>query len=73
MSTWVAVTQTAKCNKCGRGDLAWQQGKSGKWYLCVTRRTKDGTIEADRRGFHKCETVVPNIHGVPITDDDIAF
>jgi ssDNA-binding Zn-finger/Zn-ribbon topoisomerase 1 len=73
MSNWVAVTQTAKCKKCGRENLAWQQGKSGKWYLCVTRRTKDGTLEADRRGFHKCESAVPNIHGVLITDDDIPF
>lgn len=70
---WVPVDKTAECKRCGRKSLAWQQGKSGKWYLCVTRRSTDGKLEADRRGFHKCEPPVKNVHGLEVTDADISF
>lgn len=70
---WVSVSSTATCKRCGRANLAWQQGKSGKWYLVVTRRTKDGSLEADRRGFHKCESSFKNNHGVEVSDADVPF
>jgi len=54
-SNWVTVEATATCKRCGCRNLAWQKGKSGKWYLCITRRTLDGKVEADRRGFHQCQ------------------
>jgi hypothetical protein len=73
MSNWVAVDQTAKCKNCGRANLAWQQGKSGKWYLCVTRRNQEGQLEADRRGFHKCQPTFKNAHGVEVSDADLPF
>lgn len=70
---WVPVEKVAACQRCGRQNLAWQQGRSGKWYLCVTRRTRDGKFEADRRGFHKCQPPTKNIHGVETSDADIPF
>jgi hypothetical protein len=72
-SLWVPVSKTAKCNRCGRENLAWQQSRSGKWYLCVTRRTQDGKLVSDRRGFHKCQLKFTNPHGVEVTDADIPF
>jgi hypothetical protein len=72
-SHWVIVDKTAECKRCGRKSLAWQQSKSGRWYLCVTRRTKDGEIEADRRGFHKCQDPITNVHGVRVSDHDLPF
>ncbi len=70
---WIKVTKTATCKRCGRANLAWQQGKSGKWYLCMTRRTADGQLEADRQGFHKCEPSFKNTHGLEVSDADIPF
>lgn len=72
-SNWVAVTKTAKCNRCGRDGLAWQKGKSGKWYLCATRRNNHGQLEADRRAFHKCQPSFENDHGMEVSDADIPF
>ena len=72
-SSWVVVAKTATCKRCGRAGLAWQQSKSGKYYLCNTRRTPDGTIEADRRGFHECQQPFKNAHGVEVSDADIPF
>lgn len=70
---WVSVSQTATCKKCGRANLAWQQARSGKWHLCVTRRTHEGKLEADRRGFHKCQPPAKNAHGLEVSDADIPF
>ncbi len=70
---WVSVAKAAKCNRCGRENLAWQQSRSRKWYLCVTRRTDDGKLVADRRGFHKCQPKFTNAQGVEVGDDDIPF
>ena len=70
---WVSVDKTAECKRCGRKSLAWQQGKSGKWYLCATRRTKEGKLEADRRGFHKCQPPAKNAHGLEVSDSDVGF
>lgn len=70
---WVSVEKVVACQRCGRQNLAWQQGRSGKWYLCVTRRAKDGKLEADRRGFHKCQAPTKNAHGVETSDNDIPF
>jgi len=70
---WVIVDKTADCKRCGRKGLAWQQGKSGKWYLVVTRRNQDGKLEADRRGFHQCQPPVRNAHGLEVSDHDIPF
>jgi hypothetical protein len=70
---WVSVGQVTTCKRCGRANLAWQQGKSGKWYLCITRRTRDGKFEADRRGFHQCQPPVKNAHGLEVSDADIPF
>jgi hypothetical protein len=56
-----------------RENLAWQQGMSGKWYLCATRRTRDGKLEADRRGFHHCQPSFKNAHGVEVSDADVPF
>jgi hypothetical protein len=70
---WVPVDGLVTCNRCGRSNLAWQQGKSGKWYLCATRRNKDGNLEADRRGFHHCQPTFKNGHGVEVSDADIPF
>jgi len=70
---WVAVQKTVKCNRCGGANLAWQQSKSGKWYLCVTRQTAEGKLEADRRGFHRCQPPVKNAHGLEVSDADIPF
>ena len=62
-SNWVPISQTATCKKCGCANLAWQHGRSGgKWYLCATRRNQDGKLEADRRGFHKCQPSYTNAH-----------
>ena len=71
--SWVAVEKTAKCNRCGRANLAWQQSRSGKWYLCITRRNANGELEADRRGFHKCQPAFKNGHGVTVSDADLPF
>ena len=70
---WVPVDKTAECKRCGRKSLAWQQGKSGKWYLVITRRNAEGQLEADRRGFHKCEPAPKNIHNLEVSDADIPF
>jgi hypothetical protein len=70
---WVMVSKPVTCNRCGRANLGWQQSRSGKWYLCVTRRTRDGKLEADRHGFHKCEPAFKNAHGVEVSDADIPF
>jgi hypothetical protein len=70
---WVPVNSTATCKRCGRANLAWQQGRSGKWYLCVTRRNRDGKLEADRLGFHHCQPSFKNAHGVEVSDHDIPF
>jgi hypothetical protein len=73
-SNWVPVSSPATCRRCGRTNLAWQQSKrSQKWYLCVTRRTRDGALEADRRAFHQCQPPVKNVHGVEVSDADIPF
>jgi len=72
-SFWVPVSKTTKCNRCGRSGLAWQQARNRKWYLVVTRRTRDGKIEADRRGFHKCQPTFTNAHGTEVSDADIPF
>ena len=72
-SRWVSVGSTATCKRCGRANLAWQQGKSGKWYLCVTRRTREGSLEADRRAFHQCQPSTTNLHGMEVSDADIPF
>jgi hypothetical protein len=72
-SNWVPVDKTAECKRCGRKSLAWQQGKSGAWYLCVTRRTREGKLEADRRGFHKCQPPTKNAHGLEVSDSDVGF
>jgi ssDNA-binding Zn-finger/Zn-ribbon topoisomerase 1 len=69
MSNWVEVKAMATCKRCGAGDVAWQQGKTRKWYLCVARATQDGKIEADRKGFHKCVPFKLD----KITDADIPF
>ena len=71
-SHWVTVESFATCKRCGRTNLAWQQGKSGKWYLCEAKRV-DSHIEANRRGFHKCQPPVKNAHGLEVTDADIPF
>ena len=71
---WVPVNSTATCKRCGRANLAWQQSKrTEKWYLVNTRRTRDGKLEADRHGFHKCEPAFKNAHGVEVNDFDIPF
>ncbi len=70
---WVPVAHSAKCNRCGRANLAWQQSRSGKWYLCVTRRTQDGKLVADRRGFHTCQPTFTNPQGMEVSDADIPF
>jgi hypothetical protein len=70
---WVPISKPANCNRCGRENLGWQQSRSGKWYLCVTRRTEDGKLVADRRGFHKCQPTFTNSQGVQVSDDDIPF
>jgi hypothetical protein len=61
-SNWVPVDKTAECKRCGRKSLAWQQGKSGAWYLCVTRRT-----------IHKCQPPTKNAHGLEVSDSDVGF
>lgn len=73
MSNWIAVDRTVECKRCGRANLAWQKGKSGKWYLCVTRKVDDGKLEADRHEFHKCQPKIANAHGVEVSDADIPF
>ena len=71
---WVPVSVTVTCNRCGKGNLAWQHSKhSKKYYLCVTRTTKDGVIEANRRGFHHCQPATKNSHGLEVSDADIPF
>lgn len=72
-SHWVSVGSMATCKRCGRANLAWQQGRSGKWYLCQTRRTRDGAIEADRRAFHQCQPPITNSHGLEVSDADVPF
>jgi hypothetical protein len=69
---WVIVESFATCKRCGRTNLAWQQGKSGKWYLCEAKRV-GSHIEANRRGFHKCQPAFKNGHGVTVSDADIPF
>jgi hypothetical protein len=59
--SWVSVSKTVKCNRCGRANL------------CVTRRTREGKLEANRRGFHKCQPSFTNAHGVEVSDADIPF
>jgi hypothetical protein len=70
---WVAIDTFVTCKRFGRERLAWQQGKSGKWYLCITRTTNEGKLEADRRGFHQCQPATKNFHGVEVSDADIPF
>jgi hypothetical protein len=72
-SLWVPVSKAAKCNRCGRENLAWQQSRNGRWYLCITRRNREGKLEADRRGFHKCQPTFKNAHGTEVSDEDIPF
>jgi hypothetical protein len=70
---WVPVSQAVTCKRCGRANLAWQQSRSGKWYLCVTRRMRDGKLEAARRQFHHCQPAYTNAHGVQVSDADLPF
>jgi hypothetical protein len=64
---WVTVESFATCKHCGRTNLAWQQAKSGKWYLCEAKPV-DSHIEANRRGFHKCQPAFRNVHGVTVSE-----
>ena len=72
-SRWVAVTGTATCKRCKKTDLAWQQGKTGKWYLCVTRRSKDERSRLIGAVFTNAKNSAPNFHGVEVSDADIPF
>jgi hypothetical protein len=73
-SHWVPASDTVTCKRGGKKDLAWQHSKrTKKFYLCVTRRSKDGALEADRRGFHQCQPARINLHGVEVSDFDIPF
>jgi hypothetical protein len=40
-----------KCNRCGEGNLCWQESKNGKFYLARTQMTADGPIPL-RKEFH---------------------
>jgi|SRR5215471_13757722 len=51
---WVEVSKLARCARCGEESLAWQQGKSGKFYLCAARRDIQGKFWANRKEFHQC-------------------
>ncbi len=39
---WQSVSKLAKCNRCGDEQVAWVQGKSGKWYLATAYVDGDG-------------------------------
>jgi hypothetical protein len=42
------------CNRCGEGDLCWQEGKSGKFYLCRAQMDGNGQLVPLRKEFHTC-------------------
>jgi hypothetical protein len=67
---WVPVDFTVTCKRCHLPNLAWQHStRTKKFYLCVTRRTAEDKLEADRRGFHHCPQVPP----VKVDDNEIPF
>ena len=43
------------CNRCGQGDLCWQESKNGKFYLCKARIESDGKVTPLRKEFHVCQ------------------
>jgi hypothetical protein len=68
---WVPIDFTVTCKRCKQPNLGWQHStKTKKYYLCVTRTTREGKLEADRRGFHQCQENPP---APPISDNDIPF
>jgi hypothetical protein len=70
---WVPVAAFAECKRCHAKHLAWQQGKSGKWYLAAARKRADGKLEANRRQFHECPNTSINANGVKVSDFDVPF
>jgi hypothetical protein len=51
--------KTKTCNRCGKGNLVWQQSKNGKWYLTDAEPTpikgENGRTIKNLRLAHKCE------------------
>lgn len=43
------------CNRCGQGDLCWQESKNGKFYLCKARVESGGKVIPLRKEFHVCQ------------------
>jgi hypothetical protein len=44
-----------KCNRCGDGNLCWQESKNGKFYLCKARIDANGSAVPLRKEFHVCK------------------
>ena len=60
----VEVDRFATCRRCGGRNVAWQQSRSGRWYLCEARRI-GGIVFANRRDFH----VWSREYREPVNDD----
>jgi len=56
------VSRTATCKRCSSERVAWQQGKTGKWYLTEVFTNEHGLDATAHTDFHSKYCGQPELH-----------